>query len=406
MTETISETGCPHFPFSAGRPLELEPEYAQFRRDKPVARVELPYGGPAWLLTGMREVRSFLGDPRFSRKATVGFTPRFVETPVADQGSVLKMDGADHLRTRRLLAKAFTKRTIEGMHPRMTEIVNDVIDGVLAEEPPVDLVVRFAAVLPSRFICLLLGVPYEDWDLLHTYIRSVVNFNQGAAPMEELVAAWTSLSTYFLQMSAARRQAPGDGLVSALTSVRDGEDGFSDQEVMLNAVSLFVAGYDPAVCELVNMICALMRYPDQMKWLRENLEAVPTAVEELLRFIPMTATGVQPAVATEDVEIGGVTIAAGDTVFASVVSANRDESVFDHAGELDFHRGPELNQHVAFGFGPHHCVGASLARVEMQIVLRAVLERMPNIRLAVPEGELPLRKSVVLRGFDELPVLW
>ncbi|QDY80073.1 cytochrome P450 [Streptomyces qinzhouensis] len=404
MTEATQSGTCPHFPFSNGRPVELEPEYIEFRRDKPVARVELPYGGEAWLLTRMAEVKEFLGDTRFSRQAMKGLSPRYTEAPIADEGGLPMMDGAQHLRTRRLLNKAFSRRRVETLRPAVTTIVNDLVDAMEAGERPVDLVAEFGNAIPREVNCLLLGVPSEDWTRLGRLVDDVIH--QGVIPQEQLIASWTELTGYFMTMIKDRRLTPTEDLISEMLQARNGEDAFTDEEVMMNAVVVFVAGYETTACQIVNMICALLRDTEQLEWLRDNPDALPQAVEELLRYVPLTAAGVMPSVAVEDAEIGGVPIAAGEAVYTCVVSANRDEEVFTEPEKLDLRRGNEVNQHVAFGAGPHYCLGASLARVELQVALEAVLRRMPALRLAVPEAELPLKNGLVLRGFEQFPVVW
>ncbi|MFC8042061.1 cytochrome P450 [Nocardia sp. NPDC057353] len=404
MTAVDPTPTCPHFPFGAGRPVELEPEYIEYRRNKPVARVELPFGGQAWLLTRMPEVKALLSDSRFSRQAMRGLSPRYLEDPIADEGGLPMMDAPQHPRTRRLLNKAFNRRRIETMRPAVRQIVDDLIDAMLTQDGPVDLVAEFGSAIPREVNCALLGVPAADWDHLGSLVDDVVH--QGLIPQEQLVASWMALTGYFTQLITARRAAPEHDLISALTEVLDGDDVFSDEEIMMNAVVIFVAGYETTACQIVNMVCALLRDPDQMQWLRENLDRIPEAVEELLRFVPLTAVGVMPAKATEDVEIGGVRIAKGDAVYSSVVSANRDEDVFTEPETLNLRRGREAGQHIAFGYGPHFCLGAPLARVELQVALERLLTRLPGIALARPEAELPLKDGLVLRGFESFPVTW
>jgi cytochrome P450 len=396
--------GCPRFPFGPGRPLEMEPEYARLRRDEPVTRVELPFGGNAWLLTRMTDTRDFLSDSRLSRQEAVGDSPRYTQIPISEQGGIPVMDPPDHTRARRLLTRAFKERRIETMRPRVAEMVDDLIDKMMASGPPADLVTQFGSILPSQVICLLLGVPYEDWDTLGRHVNTLVQV--GAAPMGEVIASSMALGTYFTDLTAARRADPQDDLISAMTTVTHKDDAFTDDDIMMNAIVLFISGADTTACQIVNSVCALLRHPDQLAWLRENLDAIPGAVDELLRFVPLLAANPMASVTTEDVEIGGVTIPKGDAVFPCPASANRDESVFDRPDEFDIHRGPEVKQHIAFGYGPRYCLGAGLARVELETSLEGILRRMPNLGLAVPEAELPPKAGLVLRGFDSFPVTW
>jgi cytochrome P450 len=395
---------CPHFPFGSGRPVDLEPEYGEFRRDKPVAKVELPFGGQAWLLTRMSETKAVLGDSRFSRQAMQGDVPRYVKEEITDVSGLPMLDPPQHVRARRLIAAAMKKRRIEEMRPRLTEIVDDLIDRMMEKGQPADLVADFASVLPARAVCLLLGVPHEEWDTLGGYVAAIMN--RGIIPDEELMTAAISLGGYLMALTAARRAEPGDDLISALLQARLGDDAFTDEEVVSNAGVIFAAGFETTRCQIVSSVCALLRHPDQMTWLGKNPEAIPNAVEELLRYVPLTDAGVMPSVAMEDVEVGGVTIPKGEAVYACPVSANRDEMVFERPEVLDLQRGAELNHHIAFGFGPHYCVGAPLARMELQISIAAILRRMPDISLAVPEDELPMKPGLVIRGYDRFPINW
>ncbi|MEU7146387.1 cytochrome P450 [Nocardia sp. NPDC046473] len=406
MLEKENNTVCPRFPFGS-QPGELEPEYARLRRESPVARVELPYGGQAWLLTRMSETKSALGDPRFSRQAMRGDVPRYIEAEIPDDGSLSglpSMDAPQHLRTRRLIAQAFTNRRIEAMRPRLTEIVDDLLDRMMAKGRPADLVADFAAILPANAVCLLLGVSYDEWDALGGHVATLMK--EGTVPGEQVFIAWQSLRSRLEALTVARRAEPGDDLVSALTQATVGDDSFTDEEIVDHISVIFAAGYETTKCQIVSSVCALLRYPDQLAWLSRNLDAVPQAVEELLRYVPLTDAGVLPSVAMEDVELGGVLIPKGDVVYPCPVSANRDETVFDRADELDLRRSVGPNRHMAFGHGPHLCVGAPLARMELQIALGAILRRMPEIKLAVPEEQLPLKPGLVIRGYDLFPISW
>ncbi|MEU7146388.1 cytochrome P450 [Nocardia sp. NPDC046473] len=405
MIENNGEkSACPRFPFGPRRPVELEPEFAQLRREAPVSRVELPYGGQAWLLTRMTETKAMLNDTRLSRKAMQGDRPRLTKQQLVDLGDLAMMEPAAHTRARRLIVQAFRKCPAEGMRREVTEIVDDLLDRMMVKGPTGDLAADFASLLPSRVICLLLGVPYEDWDKLGGYIRTLVmqDANTGG---NAATSAMFSMISYFASLIAARRREPGDDLISALLQATNGDDAFTDEEVKMHAVTIFIAGYETTSCQIVNSVCALLKHPDKLKWLQENPDAMPNAVEELLRYAPLTDAAM-PQVATEDLELGGVTIRKGEVVIPSPVSANHDEAVFERADELDLRRGSELNQHVAFGHGSRYCIGAPIARLELQVALGAIFRRMPDISLAVPEEELRLKSALAIRGFDHFPINW
>ncbi|WP_433346783.1 cytochrome P450 [Micromonospora sp. CA-111912] len=400
MADT-SEATIERYPFSDPDRLNLDPRYARLRRDEPLSRVRLPYGEPAWLATRHADVRTVLGDARFSRAAAVGRDePR--NTPRQIQGGILAMDPPDHTRLRRLVARAFTARRVEELRARTRQVADELVDGLLASGPPADLVDHLATPLPIRVICDLLGVPVTDQDKFHTWSEAIVSTTSLSA--EQAQRYIDNLFAYMGGLIAQRRQEPTDDLIGAMVRARDADDRLSEEEVVQLAAGLLAAGHETTVTQIPNFLYVLLHHPDEWARLRADRSLVPRAVEELMRFVPLGAAAAFARYAKEDVEIGGVLVRAGEPVVVSIPSANRDETVFPDADRLDL--GREVNPHIGFGHGVHHCVGAQLARMELQVVLDTLLDRTPGLRLAVPESELPWKSGLLVRGLTAMPVAW
>lgn len=402
MTETTQVSKVRPYPFSAPDRLNLDPLYARLRNQEPVTRVQLPFGEQAWLATRYADARTVLGDPRFSRAASVGRDePR--TTPRQVGGGILSMDPPDHSRLRRLVAKAFTARRVELLRPRTTEIAIELVDGMLAAGPPADLVDRFATPLPVRVICELLGVPPEDQHLFRAWSEAVVS-TTSLSP-ERIESYIASLQSYMAGLIAQRRVAATDDLIGALVQARDDDnDRLTEEEMVELAAGLLAAGHETTVTQIPNFLYVLFTHPEQLAQLRTRPDLIPAAVEELLRFVPLGVAAAFARYATEDLTLGGARISAGEPVIVAMASANRDDTVFDDPDRLDFAR--EANPHLGFGHGVHHCVGAQLARMELQVALTVLLDRLPGLRLAVDERDLTWKTGLLVRGLRTMPVTW
>ncbi|MEU5725172.1 cytochrome P450 [Micromonospora sp. NPDC047738] len=401
MTDTSEATIPQRYPFNAPDRLNLDPRYAELR-EQPLIRVQLPYGEPAWLATRHADVRTVLGDPRFSRAAATGRDePR--NTPHQQQTGILSMDPPDHTRVRRLVAKAFTARRVDELRPRTRAVAEELVDGMLAAGQPADLVEYLATPLPIRVICDLLGVPVSDQDKFHTWSEAIVSTTSLEPGLVQHYL--DSLLAYMAGLVARRRVEPADDLLSAMVRARDEHaDRLSEEEMVMLAAGLLAAGHETTVTQIPNMMYVLLTTPGAWDTLRGRTELVATAVEELMRFIPLGATAAFARYATEDVELGGVLVRAGEPVVVSIPSANRDGTVFPDADRLDLAR--EVNPHLGFGHGVHHCLGAQLARMELRVVLETLLDRTPGLRLAVPEEELTWKSGLLVRGLVAMPVGW
>jgi cytochrome P450 len=353
------------------------------------------------LATRYQDVRTVLGDPRFSRAAALERDePR--SRPEPSSGGILSMDPPEHTRLRKLVAKAFTMRRVEALRPRVQQIADELLDRMLEHGPPADLVEDFALPLPVTVICELLGVPYEDRNDFRRWSDAALSTT--ALSREKVQEYLDNLHRYMAGLVAQRRARPTDDLLGALVRARDEEDRLSEDELVRLGVGLLIAGHETTASQIPNFVYVLLTRPNEWQRLRAEPELVPRAVEELLRYIPLGAAAGFPRYATEDLELGGVLVRAGEPVLAVVASANRDESVFADADTLDLAR--KENPHVGFGHGVHHCLGAPLARMELQVALGSLLRRMPELRLAAPEPELRWKTGMLVRGLESFPVTW
>lgn len=397
------KTEVRQYPFGEPVRLDMDPLYAKLRREEPISRVRLPYGGEGWLVTRYADAKLVLADPRFSRAATVEREdiPRTTPQPAA-RNSLLSMDPPEHSRLRKLVAKAFTARRVEQLRPRAQQIVDQRLAEIEASGPAADLVQSLALPLPVTVICEMLGIPTEDQHRFREFSDTVLSTT--AHTPEQITDARTALETYLAELVAQRRQQPTDDLLGALVAARDNDDRLSEDELVNLGIGLLIAGHETTANQIANFTYLLLTEPTHWELLRDKPELVPGAVEELLRYVQLGSGGAFARVATEDVPIGDVTVRAGEAVIVNTQAANRDEGVFDHPEELDLTR--NSNPHMAFGHGVHHCLGAQLARLELQVALSSLLLRFPTLCLAVPAEEVPWKTGLLVRGPKALPVTW
>ncbi len=386
------------YPFNLAEGLEVAAAYAAARDTPGMIRVRLPFGEPAWLATRYADARLVLGDRRFSRAmASTAEAPRLTE---ANQDSgILSMDPPEHTRLRTLVAKAFTQRRMEMLRPRVRELAESLVDGMLAMGPPVDLVENFAIPLPVGVICELLGVPVADRPKFRIWSDAVMSTSGVTAEQFEQVRQ--DFRAYISGLIEERRAEPADDLMTALIEARDERDRLSEIELLDLCLAVLVAGHETTATQLPNFGYLLLENPERLAELRADPGLLPAAVEELMRFVPIGAGASFPRYATEDIEVGGVLVRAGEPVLVAIGAANRDALQFASPDELRFDRG-EI-QHLGFGHGAHHCLGAQLARVELQEGLRVLLDRLPGLRLA---GDIVWKTQMLVRGPRTMPIAW
>ncbi|OEJ56027.1 cytochrome P450 [Streptomyces agglomeratus] len=391
-------------PFDYAEALEFDPQLRQMLEADPVARIRMPYGeGEAWLVTRYEDVRTVTTDRRFSRGAVKGRDfPRMTPEPIVQSESINLMDPPASSRLRSLVAKSFAPRHVERMRERTQNVVDRMLDRMTDLGPPADLVEHVAAPLPLMTICEVLGIPEEDRPRLRAHALTMMNVS--AENRDAAVRAKAELRAYFAALSAERRRAPGDDMISTLATARDGAELLDDDELAVMSMVLFITGQDTTTYEIGNIAYTLLTRPDVLGKLRARPSALPAAIEELLRFIPFRKGVGIPRVATEDVELSGVLIRAGDIVHVSYLTANRDERMFDRPDELDVDR-PTV-PHMTFGWGAHHCLGAPLAAMELEVVFAALLDRFPGLRLAVEPSRMRWNTTSIWRHPLALPVTW
>ncbi|MBB5120202.1 cytochrome P450 [Streptomyces eurocidicus] len=392
-----------HFAFADA--LEFDPQLRHLMTEEPVSRIRMPYGeGDAWLVTGYEDVRTVTTDRRFSRDAVVGLDyPRMTPEPNNQAGPLNMMDPPAGSRLRRLIAKGFTPRCVDRMRERAQRVVDGLLDGLEESGSPADLVRHMTSSLPMTTICEVFDIPEEERPRLCSHARTMTH--GGSAGREDAKRSQDELRACFSELAARRRADPGDDLISALARARDGDEFLDDRELAAMAVLLFLTGQEPTSYELVNISYTLLSRPELYARLRERPETLPRALEELLRFIPFRKEGVGiPRVAMEDVVLSGARIKAGDIVHVSYLTANRDANKFDRPDELDLDRPKPA--HMTFGWGSHHCLGAPLAAMELQVAFGTLIKRFPGLRLAVPAEEVRWNTGSIWRHPVELPVAW
>ncbi|MFC3997347.1 cytochrome P450 [Nocardiopsis sediminis] len=401
LPDVRTATGPVAYPFRDYVRLQMDPVYAELREHRPVLRVRVPYGDDAWLITRYDDVKTVIGDPRFSR-ALVAENDESRLTPLPVRTSILGTDPPDHTRLRKPLARAFTTRRVDALRPRIRRMSEDLIAAMESRGAPGDLVEDFALPLTALVICELLGVPFDDRPTFRLWLDAFSSTT--ALSVEEIRTRTDALYDYITGLVAQRRETPADDLISAMIQVHDDTGAFSEQELVELVSVLLIAGYETTSAQLMNSVHVLFTHPDAHAELRADPGLLPKAVEELLRFVPLDAHVAFARYAREDVELSGTLIRAGEAVLPVLTSANRDTAAFGDPDRLDFHR--ERNPHIAFGHGVHRCVGAALAKAELEEGLRTLFTRLPGLRPAVPPEEMEFREGIQVRILRHLPVAW
>ena len=395
---TVDSSPVKFIPALPGQPV---PEIRTVSGGRPVFRAELPDGRIVWLVTGYESVRQMIIDQRFSRALAVAPGRAQPGFEMSAAGSINGMDPPGHTRLRKLVASAFTARRVEALRPRVRSIVSQLIDAMAGHPRPADLVAGFSLPLPAQVICEMLGVPAADTGQFHAWSDTIVADWQRDSG--EIMTALAQLYGYFGALIQTKRARPADDLVSGLIAARDDADRLSEHELTVMCCTLLIAGHETTANQINLALLLLLEHPGQVATLRADPELIPAAVEELLRCTRLG--GLAPArVTTEDVQLGDVVIPAGELVMPLYSTANRDPSVFTDPDRFDITR--DAASHLAFGAGVHHCLGAQLARVELQEAFRGLIGQLPGLRLAVPASDLQFKPGMAIHSLRELPVLW
>ncbi|TNC21678.1 cytochrome P450 [Amycolatopsis alkalitolerans] len=376
--------------------LDPVPDLGEKREAEPIARLKLPFGLRAWLVTGYDEAKEVLSVAgKFSNDYTnlVGTAGMSADT---NPGGLGFADPPDHTRLRKLLTPEFTMRRLNRLTPRINEIIEEQLAAMAATEGPVDLMQAYALPIPSLTICELLGVSYEDRADFQRL--STVRFDLFAGAGASFGAISESL-TYMGEIVKKQRDAPQDGLLGML--IKEHGDEISDIELAGLADGVLTGGLETTASMLALGAIVLLRDRETFESVRGDDEAVNKFVEELLRYLTVVQVAF-PRFAKEDLEIGGARITKGDVVFVSLSGANRDEKL--GVGMESFDAAREPSSHLAFGWGVHRCIGAELARMELRAAYPALVRRFPDMHLAVPTEDLAYRQTSVVYGVDTLPV--
>jgi cytochrome P450 len=388
----------PDLPRHRSHPLRPPDGMAALAR-RPVRRVRFPNGVDAWLATGLDEARLVLSDPRFGAHRD-GREPALRADPLVSMNVPANFnikDGEAHRHYQRPLSRGFMTRRIEALRPRIQRITDEHLDAMEQAGPPVDLVTALCVPVPSLVIAELLGVPVEHQPLVGRFARALVGLTSS---QDDYRALARELSAVVAGLVAAKR-ADG-GTEDLLGMLANDPDPFPDEELVFLGTGLLAAGQETTTNAIGLCVLALLEHPKQRALF--SADNADTAVEELLRWLaPVGAGSLLPRRALVDLELGGELVRAGDWVAASPY-ANLDPAMCPHATELDVTR--PYTDHLAFSHGPHQCLGQSLARAELQIMLTSLLARFPALALDRPLDSLRYRTDMLVYGVHELPVRW
>jgi cytochrome P450 len=315
--------------------------------------------------------------------------------------ALIGLDPPEHTVHRRMIVGEFSVKRMQSQRPRIQEIVDDCIDRMVAAGPPVDLVTMLAIPVPSLVTCELLGIPYSD----HEFFQQAVEVGLGGkASQGERLSATYNLQMYLNKLVAEKEDEPGDDLIGRLVVKYRDAGIYTHEHMVALAMQLLVAGHETTANMISLGTLALLENPGQLDVLRSDPAMATQAVDELLRYLSIVDVTGGSRVAVEDIEIGGMTIRKGDGVIALLSGANRDGGVYANPDTLDIERG--ARRHVAFGYGVHQCIGQNLARLELEIVFKSLFERIPELRLAEPMNELPMKDEAKIYGVVKMPVTW
>ncbi|MFJ1580187.1 MULTISPECIES: cytochrome P450 [unclassified Streptomyces] len=413
MADTLTETAddparpMPEFPMprAAGCPFAPPPGLERLRDETPITKVRIWDGSTPWLITGHAHQRAILTDPRLSNDEKFGAFPHVsayrAEIARVTPKLITNTDAPEHTRLRRMVNGPLLLKRVEALRPAIQKIVDDLIDDILAGPKPADLLTALALPVPSLVISELLGVRYEDHEFFQRNSNIALDRD---VPPEEARAASGALSGYLDELLTEKLAAPGADAMSEMAArVTAGE--MTRSEAVHMGVAMLIAGHETTATMISLGTLALLENPGQLAVLRdtEDPKVIAGAVEELLRYLSIVHSGLR-RVAREDIEIGGQVIRAGEGVVVEISAANWDSAAFPEAERLDLTRNARL--HNAFGFGPHQCLGQSLARVELQVVYGTLYRRIPTLRLATAFDGIEFEESGTTYGVRSLPVTW
>jgi cytochrome P450 len=392
------------YPFADDHGLDVDPAYRELQQRGPM-KVQLPFGEPCWLATSYYDVRTVYADRRFGKELGLDHDiPRVREITASDPSLLANMDPPRHTRMRKLTSAAFSRPRMLALRGWIEDLVDELLDAMEERGQPADFFSSVAWELPNLVVTGILGVPGDDVSTFRSWIERMLATN---STTDERIEAHGELRCYILELVAERRRRSTDDVLSDLVQARDEGDHLTEDELVMLCLSLFLGGFETTVAQLGSTFYVLMA---QHRLWHELLEAPgvrPAALEELWRWIPSTRYGT-PLVrwAIEDVELSReIVIPAGQPILPERAVANRDESVFADGWSVDFHR-DDPQPHLSLGFGAHHCVGASLAHLEIEVTLAKMLARFPRLELAIPVADVTWSRTTFMRSVEALPLTW
>lgn len=382
------------------------PLYARMRQEHPVYRSS----DGIWYLTRYTDVEAAIRDPRLSkdharmRDWNVRRTGRHDLGRLRDRfgRSMLHADPPQHTRLRKLANKAFTARRTEGLRPRIEAIVDELLDAAVAAGPTMDLITALAYPLPLTVICELFGVPPDDHDIVSAWCRQLVNQTKAVSTphFERVEQAADEFEEYLRNLINKRRTEPADDILSALIAAANNGDQLTEHELISTCYLLLIAGHETTVNLIGNGTLALLRHPDQLRWLQQDPTLIHSAIEELLRYDNPVQKVTRIVVGR--IMIDSYTIGDGELVSPVLAAANRDPDFFPDPDQLNL--GRTKNRHLSFGYGPHFCLGAPLARLEAEIAIGTLIRRLPTLQLATKT--ITWRPKPAFRGLEALPITY
>ncbi|MDI2129898.1 cytochrome P450 [Yinghuangia seranimata] len=385
-------------PFAVTGAVEPPRVQRELQGKGPVHRIRTRVGDEAWLITGYPQVRALADDPRLGRShPDPDNAPRLSESALIGRPTgEFETELAEHARNRALLQPYFSPRRMRTLRPRVAELAGRFLDDLAAHDGgPVDFNPVVALPLPIMVICELLGVPYEDREQFRAWSEAAGNADMREHSHQGLI----ELFTYGTELVARKRRTPGDDLISGLCA----EDSLRDDEIAVLSMTLLFAGHETTVAQIGLGALLLLTQPGQWQGLLDAPDRIAPLVEEIMRA-PMSGTGGLPRWARADFEVDGHLIRTGDLVLLDIAAANHDPAVFEDPDRFDPDRGAV--PHLGFGYGGRYCLGAPLARMEMQEVLGQMAQRFPELRLAIPVEEVRFHDDRLQSGVVELPVVW
>ena len=400
-------TDRPQLPFDRPNVLEVAPLFEVLRQEAPLTRVYTPAGDLAWLVTRYAQARDLFGDPRLGRSHPQPEQAATISQAAVQNGPSgdYETEQADHKRMRALLVPAFSANRMRKLTEHVRDLVDELLDGMrtahdAAPDQPVDLHALLSFPLPVLVICELLGVPYADREYFHELSNRIGRMDSAG----DAAIAETEFHAYLHELAETKRAEPGEDVITDLVRAQETDPAFTDAELARMGAGLLFAGHETTVNRIDLGVLMLLSDLSRRDVFASDPEGLAQrTVEEVLRLAAPSSLGLL-RYAHEDIPVGDQLISRGDAVLISTPAANRDERVYPDPTTFDPTRSP--NTHLSFGHGAHFCIGASLARTELKVVLTALFTRFPALRLAVPAEQLSIRAAHVAGGVSEVPVTW